>query len=196
MLRAKPARLDAVLYTHEHADHTAGIDDIRPFNAMQQGDMPIYALARVIDNLKQRFAYIFGEKRYPGLPGVCAHSFADEAFEVNGVRIQPVPVQHGKLRISGFRIENVAYLTDVKSLETGALRQLRDLDVLIISALRREKAHHAHALLHEALSYIDELKPKRSFITHLSHEMGLHEEVGKILPKGVWLAYDGLKIEA
>lgn len=195
MLRAAHTHLDAVLYTHEHADHTAGIDDIRAFNLLQKGDIPLYGLPRVIDALEKRFDYIFQKNPYPGLPRVCVHRFTTEAFSVRGLCVQPIPVRHGKLPISGFRIRNMAYLTDVKSLEPEALRRLRNLDLLIISALRREKPHHAHALLHEALHYIEQLRPGQSYLTHISHEMGLHSAVEKTLPQGVSLAYDQLTLK-
>ncbi|MEH0008225.1 MAG: MBL fold metallo-hydrolase [Flavobacteriales bacterium] len=195
MLRAKPPRLDAILYTHEHADHTAGIDDIRPFNAMQQGPISLYAMPRVIADLKARFAYIFEAHHYPGLPEVSAHRFTTRSFSIKNVYVQPIPIAHGKLSISGFRIQNLAYLTDVKSIKPGALQLLKNLDVLIISALRKEKPHHTHLLLHEALDYIEALKPKRSYITHISHEMGLHAAVEKELPKTVFLAYDQLRLD-
>ncbi len=195
MLDANAPRLDAILYTHEHADHTAGIDDIRAFNTLQQSRIPLYAMPCVIADLKARFAYIFGARDYPGLPAVSTHSFTDRAFHIKGIRVQPIPIRHGKVRISGFRIQNLAYLTDVKSIEPASLQLLTNLDTLIISALRREKSHHSHILLHEALDYIDELKPKRSYITHISHEMGLHVEVAKELPKTVFLAYDQLRLD-
>ena len=194
MLQSKCPRLDALLFTHEHADHTAGLDDIRPF-FFNQGPIPVYASGRVLDNLSRRFDYIFSDvDKYPGAPSVQTHEiFANQSFTLGGKQILPIRVMHGKLEIFGFRIEKMAYLTDVKSLADDQLALLQELDVLVISALRVEP-HALHLNLEEALSMIRRIGPKKAYLTHISHLMGFHAEVSSKLPDGVSLAHDNLEI--
>lgn len=193
MLSARVERLDAVLLTHEHRDHISGIDDLRAYNFKQRMDMPIYARQRVLEDLRRVFAYAFSD--YPGVPRLDLHSIAEEqdSFSVLGIEIFPVEYLHGKLPVTGYRIDDFAYITDIRSIEAGELRKLQNLDCLVISALHKRK-HHSHLSLEEALEYIEELKPRRAYLTHLSHSMGLHAEVEKELPEGVFIAYDGLCI--
>ena len=195
MLNAQCKSLQALIFTHEHADHTAGLDDIRPFNFMQ-GPMPIFAEQRVVDNLKERFGYIFEtENRYPGAPSVITHVInKDEAFFIDNVKIEPIRALHGWLEIFGFKIDNFAYLTDVKTIATEQSNKLKDLDVLVINALRITH-HDTHFSLDEALEFIQLIKPKKAYITHISHLLGFHEEVQAQLPNNVFLAYDNLEIE-
>lgn len=193
MLLANPEKIDALLFTHEHADHTAGLDDIRPF-CFRQGDLPIYAHKRVIEQLKIRFEYVFAtENRYPGAPTVSVNQIKNEAFTIAGKSIIPIEALHYKLQVFGFRFDNFAYLTDVKTITQTELDKLKDLDVLVINALRI-KEHISHLNLEQALEIIAMLKPKHAYLTHVSHLLGFHDEVEKQLPENVFLAYDQLKI--
>ena len=193
MLREQINHIDAILFTHEHSDHTAGLDDIRPF-FFKIGPIPVFASGRVMDSLDKRFDYIFSdENKYPGAPSVQKHILSGDAFSFKKVEIQPINIMHGNLPVFGFRFGNLAYLTDVKTIPESELSKLMNLDVLVISALFKEE-HFTHLSLDEALEYIEILKPKKAYLTHISHKMGFHEEVQKELPENVFLAYDGLKI--
>lgn len=194
MLTSKCSQLDAILFTHEHSDHTAGIDDIRPFNFLQ-GSLPIYAHQRVISNLQRRFDYVFEtENRYPGAPSVNAIEIKNETpFTIKDKTIIPINAFHGSLQVFGFRIDDFAYLTDVKTIDETEIKKLKNLDVLVINALR-EESHHSHFNLQEALDFVTLVQPKKTFLTHISHHLGLHEEVQKKLPPNVFLAYDNLEI--
>jgi phosphoribosyl 1,2-cyclic phosphate phosphodiesterase len=194
MLVSKCPKVDAILYTHEHADHTAGLDDIRPFN-FKQGDIPIYAHERVLRNLKKRFDYIFEtENKYPGAPTVFPIEVVNnEPFFLGGKEIVPINVMHGTLQVFGYRIESFAYLTDVKTIENQELDKLKNLDVLVINALREEH-HNTHFNLQEALDFIALVKPKKTYLTHISYHLGFHDEVQKKLPNTINLAYDNLEI--
>jgi len=193
MLRANINEINGILLTHEHADHTSGLDDIRPFS-FQLGAVPIYAQKRVLDNLAIRFDYIFiDENKYPGAPSVRQNIVKNKPFYVENMEVTPVEVQHGKLAILGYKFRNVAYLTDVKSITAAEKEKLKNLDVLIINAIRF-KPHHSHLNLEEALVLIKELCPKKTFLTHISHHLGFHAEIEKILPQNVFLAYDELVI--
>lgn len=195
MLAARVDRLDGILFTHYHADHTAGLDDIRSYT-QRFGDMRLFARSEVAENLKERFDYIFrSHNRYAGAPSVELVDVNTKPFPLHGKIFQPIEVWHGRLPILGYRIDDFAYLTDVKSVEDAAMEQLTGLDVLVVNALRIEP-HPTHFNLEEALDFITRLAPKRAFLTHISHRLGLHEEVSKILPDNVFLAYDGLQIES
>jgi len=194
MLRADIPRIDAILYTHEHNDHVIGLDDIRPYNFKQKEDLPIYGLPRVIDEVQDRFAYVFAEKRYPGAPQALAHKITgDHSFEVNGIEIIPIHITHGRLPILGYRIGGMAFITDASYIQEAELAKLQNLDVLIINALRHEQ-HPAHFNLSEALAVIADLGCKRAYITHVSHFMGLQKEWSKMLPNNVRAAYDGMTV--
>ena len=194
MLASNCQKVDAILFTHEHADHTAGIDDIRPFN-FKQGEMPIYAHQRVIDNLKKRFDYVFEtENRYPGAPSVKTFEVVNnEPFSLGNKMVIPINVMHGDLQVFGFRFDNFAYLTDVKTIDAIEMKKLEGLDVLVVNALR-EEPHNTHFNLEEALDFISLVQPEKSYLTHISHLLGFHEEVQNKLPKNVFLAYDNLEI--
>lgn len=194
MLACNCQKLDAILFTHEHADHTAGLDDIRPFN-FRQGEMPIYAHQRVIDNLKKRFDYVFETvNKYPGAPSVKTIEVVNnEPFAVGNKMAIPVNVMHGDLQVFGYRIDDFAYLTDVKTIEEAEIDKLKNLKVLVINALRVEP-HDTHFNLQEALEFITLVQPEVAYLTHISHVLGFHEEVQKKLPKNVFLAYDNLEI--
>jgi phosphoribosyl 1,2-cyclic phosphate phosphodiesterase len=191
MLRANIRRLDAVLFTHEHKDHTAGLDDVRPFNFKQQRDMPLYARQHVIEQLKREFAYAFAEHKYPGVPQLKVHVIDNQPFTIEGVEIIPIEVMHYKLPVLGYRIGDFAYITDANHIAPEEKEKLKGLDVLVLNALRR-KEHISHFTLEQALAIIEELKPQRAYLIHISHQMGLHREVEAELPPNVRLAYDGL----
>lgn len=194
MLRESVELIHGVFFTHEHSDHTAGLDDLRPF-CYQIGEMPIYVNKRTLKSLTQRFEYIFSkENKYPGAPSVASNLISRASFLVHDVLVTPIEVMHGKLPISAYRIENFAYLTDVKYIENSEKEKLKNLEVLVINALRID-AHPTHLNLQEALAFVEELQPKRTYFTHISHKLGFHKEVSKILPDNVFLAYDGLKIK-
>lgn len=194
MLSSNCQKVDGILFTHEHSDHTAGLDDIRPFN-FKQGEIPIYAHQRVIDNLKRRFDYVFETvNRYPGAPCVSTIEVVNnKPFSIGNKTAIPIDVMHAGLQVFGYRIDDFAYLTDVKTIEESEIEKLKDLKVLVINALR-EESHIAHFNLQEALDFITLVQPEKAYITHISHILGFHEEVQKRLPKNVFLAYDNLQI--
>lgn len=194
MLVSGCQKVDGILYTHEHSDHTAGLDDIRPFN-FKQGEIPIYAHQRVIDNLKLRFDYVFKtENRYPGAPSVkTVEVVNNRPFTIGNKTAIPVNVMHGDLPVFGYRIDDFAYLTDVKTVDESEMDKLKNLKVLVVNALR-ETPHNTHFNLQEALDFIDLVQPEKAYLTHISHLMGFHEEVQQKLPENVYLAYDNLEI--
>jgi phosphoribosyl 1,2-cyclic phosphate phosphodiesterase len=195
MLISDCLTLDAILFTHEHADHTAGLDDIRPFFFKQKKDIPIYGHSRVLENLNRRFDYIFEtENKYPGAPGV--QTFAvnnNEDFKIGQTKITPIEVNHGNLQVFGYRIQDFVYLTDVKTVEKDELEKLKGVKVLVVNALR-EEPHHSHFNLQEALDFVNLIRPEKTYFTHISHILGFHDEVQQKLPKNVFLAYDNLEI--
>ncbi|MBL4939092.1 MAG: MBL fold metallo-hydrolase [Lutibacter sp.] len=194
MLRANVTRINGVLITHEHADHVTGLDDLRPYS-FQIGAVPIYAQKRVLKILATRFDYIFNDNdKYPGAPRVKQLEIKNKPFTIENLKVIPIEVMHGELPIFGYRFEDIAYLTDVKTIHKSEKLKLKNLDVLIINAVRH-KPHHSHLNLEEALSLIQELKPKKAYLTHLSHYLGFHSELEKTLPENVFLAYDELVIE-
>lgn len=194
MLASDCQKVDGILFTHEHSDHTAGLDDIRPFN-FRQGEMPIYAHQRVIENLKKRFDYVFEtENRYPGAPSVkTIEVINNQSFVLGGKTVIPIDVMHGDLQVFGYRINHFAYLTDVKTVAPEEVEKLKNLDVLVLNALRIDP-HSTHFNLQEALDFIALVQPKKTYLTHISHLLGFHEEVQKQLPENVFLAYDNLTI--
>ena len=194
MLRANCNKIDGIVFTHEHADHTAGLDDIRPF-FFRQGDIPVYAHERVLKQLQIRFGYIFEtENKYPGAPGVIQNEIKNSPFKLQNIEVTPIEGLHYKLQVFGFRFLDFAYLTDMKTIAEEELAKLKNLDVLVLNALREEE-HISHFNLNEALAVIEQLKPKRAYLTHISHLLGFHDDVQQNLPENVYLAYDGLEIE-
>lgn len=194
MLTSKCSKLDAILFTHEHSDHTAGLDDIRPFN-FKQGAIPVFGHQRVLANLKKRFEYIFEtENKYPGAPSVNAIEVKNNNdFFIGTLKVIPINVWHGTLQVFGYRIDKFAYLTDVKTIDLDEIEKLKNLNVLVINCLR-EEPHHSHFSLQDALDFVTLVQPERTYLTHISHLLGFHEEVQKKLPKNVFLAFDNLEI--
>lgn len=193
-LREGITQIDAVLITHEHKDHTAGIDDIRTFNYIMKRPIPFYAQQRITDTIRLEYAYAFKEPHYPGAPEIDLHPIDNKDFEINGVTVTPIMVYHGSLPTSAFRIKDFAYITDAKTIPDDEMAKLEGLDTLVINSLRME-CHNAHFSLGEALQVIEKLNPKRAFLTHISHKIPVYDELVKLLPQNVMPAYDGLKIE-
>lgn len=195
MLRYNVQHLDAILFTHEHSDHVLGVDDIRPLVHKSGADMPVYGLERVLNELKNRFPYMYLEQKYPGVVSLVEHYVDKTAFPLYDFLIEPIQVMHGPLPILGYKIDNCfAYLTDVKTLSDETIEQLQGLDVLVISALRKEDRHFSHLLLDEAIDYAKKIGAKKTFFTHISHHLGFHSQVDKELPDTMNLAFDTLEI--
>ncbi len=195
MLREKLSRVDAVLFTHEHQDHIAGLDDTRPIIFRTGRNMQVYGQSRVIDRIKKVYDYAFEEQPYPGAPKIDAHIIEEgESFHINGVEITPLPIIHGRLPILGFRIGNMAYLTDTNQIPETTMALLKDLDILILDALHHRN-HFSHYTLEQAVEKAKEIGAKQTYFIHMSHYMGLHEDVEKTLREGQNLAYDGLKVQ-
>ncbi len=194
MLTSNCQKVDGIIFTHEHADHTAGLDDIRPF-FFKQGDIPVFAHRRVLDNLTKRFDYIFeNENKYPGAPSVQTNEVVNNhSFKIGNKKVIPIDVMHGNLQVFGYRIDDFAYLTDVKTIEPSEMEKLKGLKVLVVNALRIEP-HDTHFNLEEALQFIEKLQPEKTYLTHISHIFGFHKEIEKTLPENVFLAYDNLEI--
>ncbi|HEX2969202.1 MAG TPA: MBL fold metallo-hydrolase [Bacteroidales bacterium] len=193
MLRENVMKLDSIILTHEHKDHIAGLDDVRAFNYRSRDAIDIWAEERVQKAVKKEYSYVFSEYQYPGIPKMRLNDISGEPFSINGIKILPVRVFHYRLPIFGFRVGDFAYITDANYIPEDSKELLYGVKYLVINALRKEK-HISHFTLSEALDFINEISPKKAFLTHISHQMGLHSEVSGELPAGVSLAYDGLKI--
>ena len=194
MLRAKVMHLDAIVFTHEHKDHVAGMDDIRAFNYKQQGPVDIYADARVQLALRREFPYIFDEKGYPGIPQINLHTIDLEPFDIGRVHFTPIQVMHYKLPVLGFRINDFTYVTDAKTVSDAEKQKMRGTKILVINALQKE-THISHFTLDEAIAFAQEIGAEQTYFTHISHRLGRHRDIAKELPAGIQLAYDGLQLD-
>jgi len=194
MIRAGISNIDAILVTHEHRDHTAGLDDIRPYNYLQERHMPVYLHPRVFGAFQSQYDYIFQPVPYPGVPLIDWHLIDLEPFEIQGRVIRPVEVMHYKLPVLGFVFDKFAYVTDANFISEQEKEKLNGMDVLVLNALRREE-HISHFTLSQAVALAKELGAKQTYFTHMSHQIGLHDAVCEELPQGIDLAYDGLVVE-
>lgn len=194
MLRAKVDHLDGLVFTHEHKDHTAGMDDVRAYNFIQRKPIMIYATERVEEALRNDFHYAFASVKYPGVPEVRFTRIGEEPFEVDGVEFTPIDVMHHKLPVKGFRIGDFTYITDANYISEAEKKKVRGSKVLVLNALRR-KNHISHFTLEEAIELSRDLKAERCYFIHMSHQLEPHAAVEHELPEGVHLAYDGLQIE-
>lgn len=195
MLREQVQRIDGILYTHEHTDHIIGLDDFRPFFYKQKMDIPLYAEQNVMDAIGKRFGYIFGTEYYPGKPNVVQHILKPNTqITLGNKKVDCIRVMHSSLPILGYKIGKLLYMTDVKTVPEESMHYFENLDILVVNALRHRE-HHGHFTLQEALDFIKKVNPKKTYLTHISHLLGLHDEVSENLPKNVFLAYDGLSLE-
>ena len=183
--------LEAVLLTHEHYDHVGGMDDLRAF--CRKGALPVYTEDYVADAIRNRLSYVFKENKYPGIPNLTLIPIQNQPFYVSEIKIIPIRLMHGNLPIFGYRIGNYAYLTDLKTIPEEEFEKLKELDILVINALRLQE-HIAHQNLKQALQLIQKIKPRRAYLTHVSHHFGLHSTGERELPENVFIAYDGLVI--
>lgn len=195
MLINKENHIDITLLTHEHNDHVIGLDDMRPLIFKSGKNMPIYCLSRVGNEVKNRFPYAFANERYPGAPAFDLHKIENENFTVLDTEITPIEVVHYKISVLGFKFKNLAYITDAGFISDTEKKKLKNLEVLILNCIRKFDPHPAHFVLPDILKLYDELKPKKLFLTHMSHHFGLHDIEDKLLPDEIHLAYDGLEID-
>lgn len=195
MLSNKIKDIDAVVFTHNHKDHTAGLDDIRPINFLLQKKIDVYAEEYVQKTLKMEYPYIFAEQFYPGLPQIDLHTISHkDTFKVHQTNVIPIRVMHNKLPVLGFRIQDFSYVTDANFIADEEIEKMKGSKVFVINAVRMT-AHFSHFSLHEAIEVVKKVNPEKAYITHIGHTMGLYEEVQKTLPENIFLAYDGLTIE-
>lgn len=194
VLRERILSLDALLFTHEHKDHTAGLDDIRAYNFLQGKNIPVYGEQRVLNQLKQEFRYIFSNHNYPGIPRITLIPITEDPFEIEGIRFIPIRVLHYQLPVLGFRVANFTYITDANAISSDELAKIAGSEVVVMDALRMEP-HISHFSLPEAVEILTELRPNQAYITHMSHTIGTHREVEEKLPPFIRLAYDGLTLE-
>jgi len=193
MLRVHNTKLDAVLFTHPHKDHIAGLDDIRAYNFFQQKPMDVYANALTAEALKHEFAYVFADKKYPGIPQINLHTIDETPFVIGDIPIQPFTVWHHKMPVFGYRFQKFTYITDANRIDDHVKEMIAGSGIIVLNALRREK-HISHFTLGEAIALVQELKIPNAYFTHISHQLGKHEEVEKQLPPGSHLGYDGLQL--
>lgn len=194
MLRANVQHLDAIVFTHEHKDHIAGLDDIRAFNYRQQGPVEVYADLRVQEALKREFYYIFADFKYPGVPELKLHTIGLEPFSIGKTEFTPIEVMHYKLPILGFRINDFTYITDAKTVSEVERAKIKGTKILVINALQKQ-SHISHFTLDEAIAFAEEIGAEKTYFTHISHRLGTHRLISHALPPNIALAYDGLKIE-
>ena len=194
MLRENVQKLDAIVFTHQHKDHVAGMDDIRAFNYKFKKDMDIYCTAEVEEALIREFPYVFSAYKYPGVPEIKVHNIKNEPFIINGVELIPIEGLHYKLPVFGYRIKDFVYLTDVSFVSEREKEKMKGAEVIVLDALRKIP-HISHFTMEQAVELLEELKPKQGYLIHISHLMGLHNEVVKELPNFIKPAHDGLILE-
>lgn len=193
MLREGIQKLDAIIFTHSHKDHTAGLDDVRAYNFKQNMDMPVYGTRAVLDQLKLEFSYAFAEKKYPGIPQLKLHELDESEFEIHGVKVIPLPVKHLHLPVLGFRVGSFSYITDANEIPESTFEKIKGSKILVLNALQHEK-HVSHFNLNEAVQIAKRVGAEKTFFTHISHKLGLHKTVENKLPAGIFLGYDGLAL--
>ncbi len=193
MIREKINRLDAILFTHQHKDHVAGLDDIRPFNYLQNEDIPIYATDYVIDQLKKEFSYIFQETPYPGIPQIKINPITSKSFYIKKTKVTPIQVLHYKLPVLGFRISNFTYITDANFIDDKEIEKIKGSEIVVLNALQKEY-HLSHFSLDEAIAVAKKINAPQTYFIHMGHKLGTHQEINTELPAGIQLAYDGLKL--
>jgi phosphoribosyl 1,2-cyclic phosphate phosphodiesterase len=194
MLREKVQDLDAVVFTHGHKDHVAGLDDIRPFNYLKNKTISVFASIEVQTVLKREFAYIFAEEKYPGVPKIELNTIhKNDVFYIKNIPFMPIEVRHKNMEVFGFRINDFTYITDANYISEESLEQCKGSKILVLNALRHEK-HYSHFSLSEAIAIAQKIGAEQTYFTHISHHLGLHDEVEKTLPNNMFLAYDGLSI--
>ena len=193
MLRERIKTLDALIFTHEHKDHTAGMDDVRSFNYFQKKHVPVYGRKNVLEQIKKEFAYAFSDHKYPGIPLIDLFEIENKPFSIEGVNFTPIEVLHYKLPVFGYRVGDFTYITDANKISDKELEKIKGSKVIVLNALQKTE-HISHFTLQEAVDLLNLLKPEKAYLTHISHRMGLHDKVDKELPEFIHLAYDGLKL--
>ena len=195
MLREKVQHLDAIVFTHEHKDHIAGMDDIRAFNYKQNAAIPVYADTRVQKALQREYPYIFDELiRYPGIPEITVHTIDNEPFSISNIQFTPIEVMHYLLPVKGFRIKDFTYITDAKTIADVEKEKIKGSKTLVINALQKQ-THISHFTLDEAIAFAQEIGAEKTYFTHISHRLGKHADISKDLPLNIELAYDGLRLK-
>lgn len=194
MLRANVRKLDAVLFTHPHKDHIAGLDDVRAFNFFYKPVMQVYANSLTEEAIKREFSYAFADKKYPGVPELNLNTITQEPFTIGDIPIQPIPVWHLKMPVLGFRFGKFTYITDANRIDPAEKEKIKGSEAMVLNALRKQH-HISHFTLAEAIELVQELNVPRAWFTHISHQLGKHEEIESELPDGIHLAYDGLELK-